>query len=129
MTPPPIALTDELQRFRKKLLDLSLRNPLLSYRFSQRRTIPLPGIHADALYQALVQEEQPLPLIPVPDPEPLEMQDSSSDGSPPTGSTAATESRSHIAAVHRIQSHPRSCIRAPSILLCRRAASAIANPL
>jgi very-short-patch-repair endonuclease len=98
MTPPPIALTDELQRFRKKLLDLSLRNPLLTYRFSQRRTIPLPGIHADALYQALVQEEQPLPLIPVPDPEPLEMQDSSSDGSPPTGSTASTESRSHIAA-------------------------------
>jgi very-short-patch-repair endonuclease len=70
MTPTPIALTDELQRFRKKLLDLSLRNPLLNYRFSQRRTIPLPEIDADVFYQALVEDERHLPLIPVPDPNP-----------------------------------------------------------
>jgi len=93
MSPTPIALTDELQRFRKKLLDLSLRNPLLSYRFSQRRTIPLPAIDVDAIYQALVEDEKPLPLIPVPDPEPLELEDSTSKGSLTTPAPATTGNR------------------------------------
>ena len=95
MTPPPIALTDEMQRFRKKLLDLSLRNPLLNYRFSQRRTIPLPSIDADALYQALVEDEKHLPLIPVPDPQPLDENQKSSNGSPSAPAPAAAEKPLH----------------------------------
>ncbi|MFM8323887.1 MAG: DUF4011 domain-containing protein, partial [Pirellulaceae bacterium] len=95
MTPSPIALTEELQRFRKKLLDLSLRNPLLSYRYSQRRTIPLPKIDADALYQALVEDEQQLPLIPIPDPQPPVEENNLPPGSPPTPAPGAAGNRPH----------------------------------
>ncbi|WP_144054885.1 DUF4011 domain-containing protein, partial [Rhodopirellula europaea] len=34
-----VNLHDEIERFRERLLDLSLRNPLLSYRKSKRRTL------------------------------------------------------------------------------------------
>jgi very-short-patch-repair endonuclease len=95
MTTSPIALTEELQRFRKKLLDLSLRNPLLSYRYSQRRTIPLPKIDADALYQALVEDEQQLPLIPIPDPQPPVEENNLPPGSPPTPAPGTAGNRPH----------------------------------
>ncbi|WP_164104207.1 DUF4011 domain-containing protein [Candidatus Laterigemmans baculatus] len=59
-------LPKELERFRERLLDLSLRNPLLNYRKSVRRTVQIVDILPDRLYERLVTEQkgyQPEPLV------------------------------------------------------------------
>ncbi|PQO40362.1 DUF4011 domain-containing protein [Bremerella cremea] len=61
-------LADEIERFRERLLDLSLRNPLLSYRKSKRRTLQVVNELPDVMYQRLVDDGKPFTLDFVPDP-------------------------------------------------------------
>ena len=44
MAPKPLAIETELFRFRDKLLDSSLRNPLLNYKVSKRKTVEISGL-------------------------------------------------------------------------------------
>ena len=64
MPQKPLALETELYRFRDKLLDSSLRNPLLNYRTSQRKTIEITPTLADEAYLRLVAETNWLRIVP-----------------------------------------------------------------
>ena len=64
MAPKPLALETELYRFRDKLLDSSLRNPLLNYRISQRKTVEIAPVSVDAAYDRLVNASNWLRLLP-----------------------------------------------------------------
>jgi len=66
MPSPAIELTTEIERFRSKLLDLTLRNPLLNYRISKRKTLLLVDEIADDVYRRLVDQEKTMQLIPDP---------------------------------------------------------------
>ncbi|GAB5514333.1 DUF4011 domain-containing protein [Rhodopirellula baltica] len=63
-----VNLHDELERFRERLLDLSLRNPLLSYRKSKRRTLQVVNELPDVMYRRLVDEGKAFIFDFVPDP-------------------------------------------------------------
>ena len=52
-----VNLHDEIERFRERLLDLSLRNPLLSYRKSKRRILQVVNELPDVMYERLVDSE------------------------------------------------------------------------
>jgi hypothetical protein len=69
MPASPISLSEELERFRAKLLDLGLRNPLLNYRVSKRRTLELIDEDPDEVYRRLVVQEKPMTLLHDPDQE------------------------------------------------------------
>jgi len=69
MPESPISLPDELERFRAKLLDLGLRNPLLNYKVSKRRTLQLVDEDPDEVYRILVIQEKPMTLLPDLDPD------------------------------------------------------------
>jgi hypothetical protein len=58
-----ISLPQELERFRAKLLDLGLRNPLLNYRVSKRRTIEVVEESPDEVYRRLVVQAKPMTLL------------------------------------------------------------------
>lgn len=62
-----ISLPDELERFRAKLLDLGLRNPLLNCRISKRRTLQLVDEDPDEVYRKLVIQEKSMTLLHDPD--------------------------------------------------------------
>lgn len=64
MAPKPLALETELFRFRDKLLDSSLRNPLLNYRVSKRKTVEIVPVAADDAYDRLVNNSNWLRLLP-----------------------------------------------------------------
>ncbi|MEI8213945.1 MAG: DUF4011 domain-containing protein [Planctomycetota bacterium] len=64
MLTPAINLTSELERFRAKLLDLSLRNPLLNYRVSKRKTLQLDDESPDDVFRRLVLQEKSMLLLP-----------------------------------------------------------------
>jgi hypothetical protein len=64
MAPKPLALETELFRFRDKLLDSSLRNPLLNYRISRRKTVEIASVSADDAYKRLVDASTWLRLLP-----------------------------------------------------------------
>jgi hypothetical protein len=64
MAPKPLALETELFRFRDKLLDSSLRNPLLNYRISKRKTVEIAPVSADDAYKRLVDANTWLRLVP-----------------------------------------------------------------
>jgi hypothetical protein len=64
MAPKPLALETELFRFRDKLLDSSLRNPLLNYRVSKRKTVEIVPVSADDAYDRLVNNSNWLRLLP-----------------------------------------------------------------
>lgn len=64
MAPKPLALETELFRFRDKLLDSSLRNPLLNYRVSKRKTVEFVPVSADDAYDRLVNNSNWLRLLP-----------------------------------------------------------------
>jgi len=66
MAPKPLALETELFRFRDKLLDSSLRNPLLNYRVSKRKTVEIAPVSADDAYKRLVDASNWLRLLPDP---------------------------------------------------------------
>lgn len=66
MTASSISLPVELDRFRAKLLDLSLRNPLLNYRISKRKTVQIVDEIPDEIYRRLVELEKPMTLAPDP---------------------------------------------------------------
>ncbi|MCC9642293.1 DUF4011 domain-containing protein [Rhodopirellula sp. JC740] len=63
-----VNLHNELERFRERLLDLSLRNPLLSYRKSKRRTLQVVNELPDVMYERLVDEGKAFIFDFVPDP-------------------------------------------------------------
>lgn len=63
-----VVLHREIERFRERLLDLSLRNPLLSYRKSKRRTLQVVDQLPNVIFERLVEAGKPLILDPVPDP-------------------------------------------------------------
>ena len=58
-----VDLINELQRFRGKLLDLSLRNPLLNYRKSVRKTLQVVDELPDEVYRRLVELSRPMKLV------------------------------------------------------------------
>jgi DNA polymerase III delta prime subunit len=64
MAPKPLALETELFRFRDKLLDSSLRNPLLNYRISKRKTVEIAPVSTDHAYKRLVDANTWLRLLP-----------------------------------------------------------------
>ena len=64
MAQKPLALETELLRFRDKLLDSSLRNPLLNYRVSKRKTVEIAPVSADDAYKRLVDASTWLRLVP-----------------------------------------------------------------
>ncbi len=63
-----VNLRDEIERFRERLLDLSLRNPLLSYRKSKRRTLQVVNELPDVMYERLIESGKPFNFDFVPDP-------------------------------------------------------------
>ena len=65
---PKVDLHQEIERFRERLLDLSLRNPLLNYRKSKRRTLQVVNELPDVMYERLVNTGKPLIFDFVPDP-------------------------------------------------------------
>lgn len=60
MSENEIDIRSELKRFQSKLLDLSLRNPLLNYRFSKRKTLLLEGQSLDAVFNRLTDQFKPM---------------------------------------------------------------------
>ncbi|MFM8217002.1 MAG: DUF4011 domain-containing protein, partial [Pirellula sp.] len=64
MAPKPLALETELFRFRDKLLDSSLRNPLLNYKVSKRKTVEIAPVSPDDAYERLVSSSNWLRLLP-----------------------------------------------------------------
>ncbi len=66
MPTPAINLSTELERFRHKLLDLSLKNPLLNYRISKRRTLEIVDEIPDEVYRRLVVQEKSMQVVPDP---------------------------------------------------------------
>ena len=66
MPQKPLALESELFRFRDKLLDSSLRNPLLNYRVSKRKTVELAPASPNDAFQRLVSDSTKLRLTPSP---------------------------------------------------------------
>lgn len=58
-----VDLINELQRFRGKLLDLSLRNPLLNYRKSARKSLQVVDELPDEVYRRLVEHNRPMKLL------------------------------------------------------------------
>lgn len=92
-----VNLHDEIERFRERLLDLSLRNPLLSYRKSKRRTLQVVNELPDVIYERLIDSGKPFIFDFVPDPPKKKSEDvdqvadSLQDGSErSTGKTLAT---------------------------------------
>lgn len=65
---PDVELHREIERFRERLLDLSLRNPLLNYRKSKRRTLQFVDELPNAIFTRLVESGKPFTLDFVPDP-------------------------------------------------------------
>ncbi len=58
---PGILMVDvvkELEALRQNLLDLSLRNNLLNYRPSQKRTISITGRKPEEIYELFVLQEK-----------------------------------------------------------------------
>ena len=66
MPQKPLALESERFRFRDKLLDSSLRNPLLNYRVSKRKTVELAPASPNDAFQRLVSDSTKLRLTPSP---------------------------------------------------------------
>lgn len=64
MAPKPLAIETELFRFRDKLLDSSLRNPLLNYKVSKRKTVEIAPVSPDDAYERLVSSSNWLRLLP-----------------------------------------------------------------
>ena len=64
MSKPGIDLVVELQRFRSKLLDLSLRNPLLNYRKTSRRTLQIVDELPDHVFRRMVEQSKAMKLVP-----------------------------------------------------------------
>ncbi|MEY4567681.1 MAG: ATP-dependent RecD-like helicase, partial [Planctomycetota bacterium] len=64
MSEPGIDLVVELQRFRSKLLDLSLRNPLLNYRKTSRRTLQIVDELPDYVFRRMVEQNKAMKLVP-----------------------------------------------------------------
>ena len=64
MSEPGIDLVVELQRFRSKLLDLSLRNPLLNYRKTSRRTLQIVDELPDHVFRRMVEQSKAMKLVP-----------------------------------------------------------------
>lgn len=60
-------LRQEIERFRERLLDLSLRNPLLSYRKSKRRTLQIVNELPDVIYERLVGDGKSFVFDFIPD--------------------------------------------------------------
>lgn len=76
-----ISLPEELERFRGQLLDLSLRNPLLHYRISKRRTLQVEDEIPDEVFKKIVLLEKPMRLLPDPNRDRLpERQEPIADG-------------------------------------------------
>lgn len=63
MSENEIDIRSELKRFQSKLLDLSLRNPLLNYRISKRKTVLLEGTSLDAAFRRLIDQFKPMRII------------------------------------------------------------------
>lgn len=63
-----VNLHDEIERFRERLLDLSLRNPLLSYRKTTRRTLQVVNELPDVMYERLIDAGKSFIFDFVPDP-------------------------------------------------------------
>ncbi|MCR9296772.1 MAG: DUF4011 domain-containing protein, partial [bacterium] len=61
-------LQKEIGRFRERLLDLSLRNPLLNYRKSKRRTLQIVNELPNVIYERLVGDGKSFIFDFVPDP-------------------------------------------------------------
>lgn len=78
MPQKPLALESELVRFRDKLLDSSLRNPLLNYRVSKRKTVELAPASPNDAFQRLVADSTKLRLTPAPSQEPKSPQKTTS---------------------------------------------------
>ena len=57
-----------LHRMRKRLLDLSLKNGLLNYRFPKRRALRIIDTPINSLFERLYLDGKECPIIPVPDP-------------------------------------------------------------
>ncbi len=53
-----VEVVKELETLRQNLLDLSLRNNLLNYRFSRKRTISIAGRNPEEIYELLVLHEK-----------------------------------------------------------------------
>jgi len=62
-----IELAQEIERLRDRLLDTSLRNPLLNYRKSARRTLQIVDELPDGIYARLVDDQRPFGLDAVPE--------------------------------------------------------------
>lgn len=63
MSGKAIDLVTELERFRGKLLDLSLRNPLLNYRKSPKKTLQIVDELPDEVYRILVEQNKVMKLL------------------------------------------------------------------
>lgn len=65
MTENAIDIRSELLRFQSKLLDLSLRNPLLNYKIRKRKTVLLEGQQPDTVFHRLVEQFRPMKINPL----------------------------------------------------------------
>lgn len=111
-----LSLPKELDRFRSKLLDLSLRNPLLNYRISKRKTILIGDEQSDDVFRKLVQQEKTLILLPDPEMDggvmPETLATSSPDAIRPTShsNNSQTEARSQRAVRRRLENQLQTAI-------------------
>jgi len=55
-----VDVVKELEALRQNLLDLSLRNNLLNYRPSQKRTLSVAGRKPEEIYELFVYQEKSL---------------------------------------------------------------------
>ena len=88
---PKDSISKSLDRARKELLDLGLRNSLLNYRTPRSRGVDIASGDADQVYRWLVTEGRELPFRAIGEPEGQPETGTASDGpvTPKTGRTRA----------------------------------------
>ncbi len=97
---PEREIIDEIGRFREKLLELSNRNPLLSYRKTKLKTLEFVGESPDQVYSRLVDEGKRFRFAPRPEeelfPSSSENGEAGAEESETSGSSPAVASSTQV---------------------------------
>ncbi len=83
--PHPPSIPHEIERSRRDVLDLSLRNPLLNFRPTKRRGVPVTDELSRELFRLLVQNERVMYFLPAPEGQTPTEHAVSADPSKPEG--------------------------------------------
>ena len=89
-----VNLFTEMERFREKLLDLSMRNPLLNYRKSTRRTLQIVDELPEVIFQRLVGDGRTFAFDAIPEPpeEPQPDEENTGDQNPTANANTPSKS-------------------------------------